>query len=200
MRHLNAHRRLGRVTAHRLAMLRNLVTSLLEHERVTTTDAKAKEVRPLAERIITYGKRGDLHARRMALRTVRSPAVVKKVFDTVAKRFADRPGGYTRIIKLGRRQGDGAPLSVIELLPEPGAEKGTKAAGGKEKKAAGKGKAAAKPERGKKKEAGARAEKPAKTPRGETRKGHGAEKAPLKGPAGRKGTAAHKGSTKGGDK
>jgi large subunit ribosomal protein L17 len=196
MRHLNAHRRLGRVTAHRLAMLRNLVTSLLEHERITTTDAKAKEVRPLAERVITYGKRGDLHARRMALRTVRSAAVVSRVFDTVAKRYAGRPGGYTRIIKLGRRAGDGAPLSIIELLPEPGAEKGAKAVGRKEKKASAKGKEVAKARRGKKAE-GAR---PEKAPRGGKRRAPAAEKVPTKGPAGRKGTAAHKGSTKGGDK
>ncbi len=118
MRNSRGPRKLGRTTPHRKAMLRNLVTSVLEHERVTTTDARAKEVRPLAERVITYGKRGDLHSRRMALRMVRSRTVVGKVFDSVAKRFADRQGGYTRIIKLGRRQGDGAPLSIIELLPD----------------------------------------------------------------------------------
>jgi large subunit ribosomal protein L17 len=123
MRHLHAHRKLRRPTAHRLSLLRNLVTSLLEHERITTTDAKAKAMRPIAERIITYGKRGDLHARRRALRVVRSREVVHKVFESVAKRFADRPGGYTRIVKLGRRTGDGAPLSIIELLPEVQADK-----------------------------------------------------------------------------
>ena len=196
MRHLNAHRRLRRDTAHRLAMLRNLVTSLLEHERITTTDAKAKEVRPLAERIITYGKKGDLHARRMAMRTVRSKTVLKKVFDSVAKRFADRPGGYTRIIKLGRRAGDGAPLSIIELLPEPGAAKAAKAPG-KEKKAPAKGKSPAKPPRGKKGE-GAREEKTAKAPRAEKKRGPAPEKGPGKG-GGRKATSSHRGSTKGGD-
>ena len=122
MRNSRGPRKLGRTTPHRKAMLRNLVTSVLEHERVTTTDARAKEIRPIAERIITYGKRGDLHSRRKALRIVRSRTVVGKVFDSVAKRFADRPGGYTRIIKLGRRRGDGAPLSIIELLPEKARE------------------------------------------------------------------------------
>jgi large subunit ribosomal protein L17 len=131
MRHLRAHRKLRRPTAHRLSLLRNLVTSLLEHERITTTDAKAKAMRPIAERIITYGKRGDLHARRQALRVVRSSGVVHKVFESVAKRFADRPGGYTRIVKLGRRTGDGAPLSIIELLPEVHAAKPAPGAKGK---------------------------------------------------------------------
>jgi large subunit ribosomal protein L17 len=196
MRHMNAHRRLRRETSHRLAMLRNLVTSLLEHERITTTDAKAKEVRPLAERIITYGKKGDLHARRMAMRTVRSKSVLKKVFDSVAPRFATRPGGYTRIIKLGRRAGDGAPLSIIELLPEPGADKAVKPAG-KAKKAPEKGKPGAPAPRGKK-AAGAREAKAAKVPRPEKKRGPAPEKGPGKG-GGRKATASHRGSTKGGE-
>lgn len=144
MRHLKAHRKLGRTTPHRISMLRNLVTSFLEHERITTTDAKAKELRPIAERIITYGKRGDLHARRMALRVVRSRSVVGKVFDTIAKRFADRPGGYTRIIKLGQRRGDGAPLSIIELLPDENAKEASTPSKEKRKKGAAKGKAPAK--------------------------------------------------------
>jgi large subunit ribosomal protein L17 len=127
-------------------MLRNLVTSLLQHERVTTTDAKAKEVRPLAERIITYGKRGDLHSRRKALSIVRSRAVVSSVFDAMAKRFSDRRGGYTRIIKLGRRRGDGAPLSIIEILPEKAAEKPASRAKAKGKKAPVKAKPKAKGE------------------------------------------------------
>ena len=196
MRHLNAHRKLRRETSHRLAMLRNLVTSLLEHERITTTDAKAKEIRPLAERIITYGKKGDVHARRMAMRTVRSKTVLKKIFDSVAKRFAGRPGGYTRIIKLGRRAGDGAHLSIIELLPEEGAVKSAKPAGAA-KKTPAKGKAPAKPPRGKKGE-GARQEKAAKAPRPEKKRGPAPEKGPGKG-GGRKGTSSHRGSTKGGD-
>ena len=132
MHNSRGYRKLGRTTPHRMAMLRNLVTSVLEHERVTTTDARAKEVRPIAEKVITYGKRGGLHARRQALKIVRSKTVVRKVFDTVAKRFANRPGGYTRIIKLGTRKGDGAPLSIIELLPEE------KAPGEKAKKSRGK--------------------------------------------------------------
>jgi large subunit ribosomal protein L17 len=99
-------------------MLRNLVTSLLDHEQVRTTDAKAKEVRRIAERMITLGKRGDLHARRNALRTIRSKEVAQKVFGPLAARFKERPGGYTRIIKIGRRPGDNAAVSVIQLVEE----------------------------------------------------------------------------------
>jgi len=115
MRHLNSGRKLNRDSAHRKAMLRNMVTSLLEHERVQTTDAKAKELRRWAERMVTLGKRGTLHARRQAASFVRDKAVVKKLFDEIAPRFASRPGGYTRITKIGLRRGDAAPLSVIEL-------------------------------------------------------------------------------------
>lgn len=118
MRHRVKGRALGRNPSHRRAMLRNMVTSLLEVERIETTDAKAKEVRSWAERIITLGKRGDLHARRRALRVVRKRDVVAKVFDELAERFKDRPGGYTRIIKVGIRSGDGAPVSILELLPD----------------------------------------------------------------------------------
>jgi large subunit ribosomal protein L17 len=99
-------------------MLRNLVTSLLDHEQVRTTDAKAKEVRRLAERMITLGKRGSLHARRHALRTLRSKTVAGKLFTTLAGRYRDRPGGYTRIFKLGRRVGDAAPISIVQLVPD----------------------------------------------------------------------------------
>jgi len=115
MRHLNAGRKLNRSGAHRKALFRNLVTSLIEHERVKTTDAKAKELRSYADHMITLGKRGTLHARRQALAFVRSADVVKKLFDEVAPRFSTRPGGYTRVIKLGIRRGDAAPLSVVEL-------------------------------------------------------------------------------------
>ena len=97
-------------------MYRNLVTSLLEHERVRTTDAKAKGVRSLAEKMITLGKRGDLHARRRALRVIRRREVAAKVFDDLAERYRDRQGGYTRIVKLGIRPGDGAAMSIIELV------------------------------------------------------------------------------------
>jgi len=115
MRHLNAGRKLNRTSAHRKALFRNLVTSLLEHEHVRTTDAKAKELRGVADRMITLGKRGTLHARRQALAFIRSETVVKKLFDEVAARFKDRPGGYTRVVKLGHRHGDAAPMSIIEL-------------------------------------------------------------------------------------
>ncbi len=108
-------------------MLRNMVTSLLEHERLRTTDAKAKELRRVAEKIITLGKRGTLHARRQALRVLRSKAVAAKVFDTLAPRYAARPGGYTRITKLGTRVGDRAPISLVELLPEDPSPNGSEA-------------------------------------------------------------------------
>ena len=118
MRHRKEYRKLGRDPSHRRAMLRNLVTSLLDHEEVRTTDAKAKEVRRIAERMITLGKRGTLHARRQALRTIRSKDVAAKVFDVLADRYHDRAGGYTRIYKLGRRPGDNAPMSIVQLLEE----------------------------------------------------------------------------------
>ncbi len=119
MRHLKAGRRLSRTTEHRQAMLRNLVTALLEHERVETTSAKAKEVRQWAEQIITLAKRGDLHARRQSLSVVRSKKVVAKLFGELRERYLERPGGYTRIIPFGLRLGDGASLSVIELVGRP---------------------------------------------------------------------------------
>lgn len=128
MRHNKAGRRLGRTTSHRIAMFRNMVTSLLNHERVVTTDAKAKEIRSVAEKMITLGKRGDLHAMRQAAAYIREKSVVTKLFSTIAPRYKDRQGGYTRIIKLGRRLGDAASLSVIELVQEEVAPKGKQAA------------------------------------------------------------------------
>ena len=122
MRHRKGGRKLGRTSAHRKAMLRNMVTSLLDVERVETTDAKAKEVQRLAERMITLGKRGNLHARRQALSVIRSRGVTAKVFDELATRFKDRPGGYTRIMKLGSRAGDAAPVSIIELVDRVAAD------------------------------------------------------------------------------
>jgi large subunit ribosomal protein L17 len=116
MRHRVHVRKLSRTTAHRLAMYRNLVTSLLDHEQVETTDAKAKEVRRLADRMITLGKRGDLHARRRALRVIRSEDIASKVFGELAERFRTRPGGYTRVLKTRRRIGDAAPMSIVALL------------------------------------------------------------------------------------
>ena len=118
MRHRKSGRKLSRTSSHRKAMMRNMVTSLLDHERIETTDAKAKELRGLADRMITLGKRGDLHARRQALSVIRSKAVTAKLFDELAERFRDRPGGYTRVIKLGNRVGDAAPVSIIELVEE----------------------------------------------------------------------------------
>ncbi|GAB4282544.1 MAG: 50S ribosomal protein L17 [Deferrisomatales bacterium] len=119
MRHRKAGRKLGRTGSHRKALFRNMVTSLFEHERIQTTDAKAKEVRRIAERLISLGKRGDLHARRRALAYVRSKSVVAKLFEEISPRFAQRPGGYTRIVKLGNRRGDNAPMSILELVQEP---------------------------------------------------------------------------------
>ena len=119
MRHRKSGTVLGRDSAHRKAMFRNMVTSLLEHERIQTTDAKAKELRRWADKMITLGKRGDLHARRRALSVLRSKDVTAKVFDELAERYKDRPGGYTRIIKLGNRVGDAAALSLIELVDRP---------------------------------------------------------------------------------
>jgi large subunit ribosomal protein L17 len=118
MRHQIAGRKLGRTTSHRWAMLRNLVTSLLEHEKIKTTDAKAKELRPLAEKMIGLGKEGTLHARRQVLAVVRKADVVRKVFDTLSPRYQTRPGGYVRITKLGFRPGDAAPVSMVELVTE----------------------------------------------------------------------------------
>jgi large subunit ribosomal protein L17 len=119
MRHRKSGRKLGRNSAHRKAMLRNMVTSLLDHERIQTTDAKAKELRGVAERMITLGKRGDLHARRQAASVIRDNEVTAKVFGELADRYRERPGGYTRVIKAGRRAGDAAPQSIIELVDRP---------------------------------------------------------------------------------
>jgi large subunit ribosomal protein L17 len=116
MRHGTSGRKLGRTSSHRLAMFRNMVTSLLEHERIYTTDARAKELRRWADWMITLGKRGDLHARRQALRVIRDKSVVHKLFTDLAQRYQARNGGYTRKVKVGFRVGDGAPLSLIELL------------------------------------------------------------------------------------
>ncbi len=132
MRHRVNGRKLGRTPPHRRALLRNLCTSLLEHERITTTVQKAKEVRPLAEKMITLGKKETLHARRQAAGFLLKATVVKKLFDTIAARYADRPGGYTRILKLGPRSGDGAELAIIELITdEAKAKKKPKALGAK---------------------------------------------------------------------
>ncbi|MCG8590855.1 MAG: 50S ribosomal protein L17 [Proteobacteria bacterium] len=125
MRHRKDGRKLGRTSAHRKALYRNMVTSLLDHERIETTDAKAKEVRRLAERMITLGKRGDLHARRQALSVLRSKEVTAKLFEELAERYAERAGGYTRVLKLGYRVGDAAPVSIVELVDSPEADSQT---------------------------------------------------------------------------
>jgi len=116
VRHQRSGRKLGRDSAHRKALYANLVCSLVEHGRIRTTEAKAKEVRPVAEEMITLGRRGDVAAARQAVAFLRSKPVVRKLFAEVAPRFADRPGGYTRIVKLGPRQGDAAPMAYLELV------------------------------------------------------------------------------------
>lgn len=116
MRHRKRGRQLGRDTDHRRALFRNLVTSLLEHEKIETTEAKAKELRGIADRMISLGKQGDLHARRLALAYLQSKSVVAKLFSDIAPRFTDRKGGYIRLIKTRIRLGDGAPMSVVELV------------------------------------------------------------------------------------
>jgi large subunit ribosomal protein L17 len=145
MRHRVAGKKLGRKTAHRVMMFRNMVTSLFDKERIRTTLDRAKAVRPIAERMITLGKRETLHARRQALAYVKDPAVVSKLFETLAPRFSQRHGGYTRIIRLGFRDGDGAQMAYLELIGSEfkpakkeegkGGKKGSKeAAAGSEKK------------------------------------------------------------------
>ena len=124
MRHGVAGRKLGVTSTHRIAMLRNMATSLLKHEQITTTLPKARELRPYVERIITLGKRGDLNARRQAAAQIRDPLVVRKLFDTLAPRYAARTGGYTRVLRAGIRYGDAAQMAVIELIERDVAAKG----------------------------------------------------------------------------
>ena len=132
MRHRRRRGKLSRPSAHRSALLRNLVTSLLDHELIETTDARAKELKRIADRMITLGKRGDLHARRQAASVIRTREVVSKLFGGLAERYKSRPGGYTRVLKSRIRVGDAAPLSIVELVdraapgkaaPEPTPEK-----------------------------------------------------------------------------
>jgi len=117
MRHLKKGRALSRPTDHRLAMLRNMVTSLFEHGKIKTTEARAKELRGVADRMITLGKQNTLHAKRLAARFIQTRVALSKLFDEIAPGFAERHGGYTRIIKTGTRHGDAAPMTVIELMP-----------------------------------------------------------------------------------
>jgi len=148
MRHGVAGVKLGRTPAHRRALFRNLVTALLEHEVVRTTDAKAKELRRWGDRMITLGKQGTLHARRRAASIIQRRSVLKKLFDEIAPRFDGRAGGYTRVVKLGVRRGDAAALSIVELVEQAGAKK-EKAAPKKpqRRRDSGKSKQAAEPRR-----------------------------------------------------
>jgi large subunit ribosomal protein L17 len=116
MRHNRRGRKLGRTSSHRRALFRNQLASLIQHERIVTTVEKAKELRPIAERLVTQGKAGTVHARRLVGRWVGSRDLIKRLFDEIAPRFKERPGGYLRIIKLGRRQGDNAELAVLEFV------------------------------------------------------------------------------------
>ena len=116
MRHGYAHRKLGRTTSHRTAMFANMAASLIKHEQITTTLPKAKELRPFVEKLVTLAKKGDLHARRLAMSRIRDEAMVAKLFGTLGPRYVDRPGGYTRVLKAGFRYGDSAPMAVIELV------------------------------------------------------------------------------------
>jgi large subunit ribosomal protein L17 len=123
MRHGRAGFKLGRVTAHRWALFRNLLVALFRHERIVTTEAKAKAVRGLADQMVTLAKQETLHARRQVLAMVPDPEVVRKLFDVIAARFAERPGGYTRILRAGSRPGDRAPMVILELVDRPAAPK-----------------------------------------------------------------------------
>ncbi len=129
MRHRKRGRKLGRNSSHRKAMFRNMVTSLFKYEQLETTDAKAKELRPVAEKMITLAKRGDLHARRQALSYMMDKTITHKMFEELKDRYLDRQGGYVRIIKKGNRKGDGAPVSIIQLLPLDEAKKRSKKKG-----------------------------------------------------------------------
>jgi large subunit ribosomal protein L17 len=124
MRHGAAHRKLGRTTAHRTAMFANMAASLIKHEQIVTTLPKAKELRPFVEKLVTLAKRGDLHARRIAVSRVRDQDQVRKLFDTIGPRYAEREGGYIRVLKAGFRYGDNAPLAVIEFVDRDPLAKG----------------------------------------------------------------------------
>ena len=124
MRHGNAHRKFNRTAEHRRAMFANMCAALIKHEQIMTTLPKAKELRPVVEKLVTLGKRGDLHARRQAIAAMRDPAMVKKLFDVLGPRYKERHGGYTRVMKAGFRYGDNAPLGVIEFVDRDVAAKG----------------------------------------------------------------------------
>jgi large subunit ribosomal protein L17 len=124
MRHGNSGRKLSRTASHRTAMFANMAASLIEHEQIVTTLPKAKELRPIVEKLVTLAKRGDLHARRLAVSRIRDEAMVRKLFDTIGPRYAERNGGYTRVLKAGFRYGDNAPVAVIEFVDRDPEAKG----------------------------------------------------------------------------
>ena len=155
MRHRNHRYRLGRVSEHRTAMLRNLLVALFRHERIETTEAKAKAVRGLADNMVTLAKRENLHARRQALAMVPDTAVVGRLFNQIAARYADRNGGYTRIIHAGVRRGDGAPVVYLELVDRPETPPDGKGKKGEKKEKPGTGEAKAERKRKKKEKAAA---------------------------------------------
>ena len=124
MRHGIAHRKLNKTASHRKAMFANMAAALIKHEQITTTLPKAKELKPIMDKLVTLSKRGDLHARRQAISKVRDKDQVRKLFDTLGPRYEERPGGYTRVIKSGYRYGDAAPMAVIELIDRDPAAKG----------------------------------------------------------------------------
>ena len=124
MRHRKGPRKLNRTSSHRKAMFANMATALIKHEQIVTTLPKAKELRSVVDKLITLGKRGDLHARRQALSTIKDRALVEKMFSTLAERYAERPGGYTRVLKAGFRHGDSAPMAIIELVDRDESAKG----------------------------------------------------------------------------
>ena len=124
MRHRNAHRKLGRQTQHRQSMFGNMASALIKHEQIRTTVPKAKELKPIVDRLISLGKRGDLHARRQALAKLPEKAAVDKLFDTLSERYADRTGGYCRVVKAGFRKGDMAPMAILELVDRDPTAKG----------------------------------------------------------------------------
>ena len=138
MYHGKAGRKLGRTSSHRESMFRNMVTSVIKHERIRTTDAKAKELRKIAEKMITLGKRGDLHARRQVLSFVRDKEMVKKLFGELSERYRERNGGYTRIVKAGYRAGDNAPVSILELISDEKKKERAELKSKAKKRAAGK--------------------------------------------------------------
>ena len=124
MRHGNAHRKLNRTAEHRRAMFANMCAALIKHEQISTTLPKAKDLRPIVEKLITLGKRGDLHARRQAIAQIRDVPMVKKLFDVLGPRYAERPGGYTRVLKAGHRFGDNAAMAFIEFVDRDESAKG----------------------------------------------------------------------------